>query len=859
MTPERWKRVRECFEAASDAPADQRAVVVARVCGGDAELRREVGRLLEHDAPVTAFEGGIAHGPPGESHAGDRVGPYRLVREVGCGGMSIVWLAERADEEFRARVAVKFIRTGVDVAGTATRFRQERQVLANLRHPNISRLLDAGALPDGRPYLIMEYVDGVHVDRYCERRGLSIRARLELFIEVCAAVHFAHQNLVVHRDLKPANILVNEEGTPILLDFGIAKLLAPDGSGDLTIGTSRLMTPRFASPEQIRGEALSTASDVYSLGVILYELLAGESPYLWEPDAAWSEVERVICKVEPPAPSLAVARGANRDADADADPPGPGPRPTSAALRGDLDTIVLKAMHKDPARRYSSAEQLASDLRRHLEGLPVLARADTMGYRATKFVRRHRVAVGAATLVFGLLTAMAIVTTVQSVRVGRRQQLADERAAQTLQVAAFQSSMLRGSTAEGLGRTIMDALRTQMTSGLSSRAAIGADGSVRRRTPEEVAAAVAAFESAVSPGDATEVGKAVMDQVILAPGVRALEGKFTDQPEVEARLRFTLGSVYNGYGLRDAAEPQLVRALELQRRTLGDRHPEVVPTLNELIGIARARRDFVREEELAREALDIRRASEQGDTEPLARAMDQYGLALIEKGELDAAEPVLRESLAMLRRLPGARGEYVARNLGNLGGLMLSRRNAVAAEPLMREAVEIERAVGATSQLALALNNLAGAQQALKDLPGAVASLREAAEIQKRVLGETHQHTLGTMGNLAGLLTVQKQYDEAEPLARFVLGGRLRTLAPDHFVVTVARVVLADILIATQRQSEAEPLLTAAWDAAKRDRGFSVDQRRRFVGRLIDVERALGRTELADRFAGEQQQLSPGG
>ncbi|MBL8764276.1 MAG: serine/threonine protein kinase [Phycisphaerae bacterium] len=843
MRPERWQRVRECFEAVVDAPAEQRDALLERLCAGDSELRLEVERLVGQDARQGLAVHPRGEGRRGESQEGDRVGAYRLVGEIGRGGMSTVWLAERADDEFRGRAAVKFIRGDLDAAQTLRRFRLERQVLANLRHPNISRLLDAGATADGRPYLIMEHVEGIPIDEFCERRALPTRDRVALFIRVCAAVHFAHQNLVVHRDLKPANILVGEDGEPTLLDFGIAKMLAPDATGDLTLGSAGPMTPRFASPEQFRGVPLSTASDVYSLGVVLYELLSGEAPYRLEPDATWEELARAICETEPPAPSVAARRRAGRPA---------------VVLRGDLDTIVLKAMHKEPGRRYSSAEQMASDLRRHLDGMPVLARPDTIGYRATKFVRRNRVAVGLTAAVFVLLAALAVVATVQSVRVAQRQRLADARAAQTQQVASFQASMLLGSDAEMLGRTMLEAFRGQMATGLSSRAVIGPDGSVRRRTADEVAAEIGTFDAAITHGDATEAGKAVMDRVILAPALKALAGQFGDQPEVEARLRFTIGSVYNSYGLRDAAEPQLRRALELQQRHLGEKSPEVASTLVELVLISRARRDFGLAEHRAAEALAIRRATEPAGSLLLAQAVDHYGVALLDSGQLDAAEVALREGVEIYRRNPNETGENLSRSLGNLAGVMLNRRDAAAAEALMNEAIAIVRKRGQTARLAMLLNNLAGVRQGLDNLPGAVSCLQEAAAIQSRVLGETHESTLVTMGNLAGLLSIQKKYAEAEPLARFVLEGRLRTMAPHHFVVTVSRVVLADILIATDRSAEAEALLVAAWDAAKRDPGFSPEQKARFVRRLVDVENALGRSELADRYARESMSLDQG-
>jgi non-specific serine/threonine protein kinase/serine/threonine-protein kinase len=383
------------FGEALDLPEDRRAEYVARICGEGSELYREVISLLEHYNPAASFlerpaAEAIAAAP--DPMIGRRIGDYRILRKIGSGGMGAVYLGERADDQFRKRVALKAVRPGLLDEHVLRRFQNERQTLAVLDHPAIIKLLDAGTTDEGVPYLVTEYVEGQPIDAFCAARKLSVRERLELFRVVLGAVHFAHQHLVVHRDLKPGNILVTAEGAPKLLDFGIAKLLLPElAQMGLTRTELQPLTPMFASPEQILGQPINTASDIYSLGVILYRLLTGRHPYELKTHTAL-ELERAICETEPEPPSR-FAAAAETPARGDA-----------SLLRGDLDTIVLMAMRKEPQRRYASAEHFSEDLRRHLQGYPVLARKAGAWYRVSKFVGRHKAVCAAAVLAAAALT-----------------------------------------------------------------------------------------------------------------------------------------------------------------------------------------------------------------------------------------------------------------------------------------------------------------------------------------------------------------------------------------------------------------------------------------------------------------------
>ena len=439
---ERLRRADEIVQAALEddaGEAGQMSELLDAECAGDALLRAEVESLLGYrdrakdfiETPAFALGAHLfSDGGDGDSAqvTGQRIGPFEVVSEIGRGGMGSVYLAKRADGEFEQQVAVKVIRQTLASSETRRHFKRERQILASLNHPNIARLLDGGVSAEGEPFLAMEYVEGVRIDRYAEAHQLSINARLNLFRQVCAAVQYAHQNLVIHRDLKPSNIIVTSEGAPKLLDFGIAKLLDPEGedAGGHTVTELGVMTPEYASPEQVRGESVTTASDVYSLGVVLYELLAEHRPYRVKsrkPD----EIARAICEQEPERPSDAATRRRSDRATEEPSSIGsnsprlrvsasPLRRVSASHLKGDLDNIVLMAMRKEPARRYASVAQFSEDIRRHLDGLPVIARKDTFKYRSAKFIKRNKVGVAAAALVLLSLVGGIVATVWQARR-----------------------------------------------------------------------------------------------------------------------------------------------------------------------------------------------------------------------------------------------------------------------------------------------------------------------------------------------------------------------------------------------------------------------------------------------------------
>jgi WD40 repeat protein/serine/threonine protein kinase len=454
---------------ALELPPDDRPAFLERACAGNPALKADVESLLAHRDGARRFFGtplvigaDVADAsdalPPVDAWAGRTVGPWRLLERVATGGMGAIYLGERVDREFEKKVAVKLVRSGLASEEVLTRFRRERQVLADLEHPNIGRLLDGGSTPEGVPYLVMEFVDGKPLDRDCDERRLDVPARLDLFLTVCAAVQYAHQHLVIHRDLKPANILVDRDGTVKLLDFGIARVIgAGDVESDLTMTTSRRLTPRYASPEQVAGQRVTTATDVYSLGVVLYELLAGVSPY--RTARTPFEVEQAVLTGTVPRPSRALPPESD-DAATAARNRGMTPRRLARALAGDLDTIVLRALARDPARRYPTVQALAADIQRHRRGLPVQAQPDTLGYRLSRFARRNRGLTGGIAAAFvTLIGALVLVTA--AYRASDRSRREAERLAYQNSLAAAESSIRSNQVGEATRQlaTAPEALR----------------------------------------------------------------------------------------------------------------------------------------------------------------------------------------------------------------------------------------------------------------------------------------------------------------------------------------------------------------------------------------------------------------
>ena len=735
MQPERWKRIKEIFHSAADCEPAKRPALLDAACGFDTALRQEVESLLashEHSGFTNAdvFQQGVRvlEQRAGDSQEGRRIGPYRIVRRIGRGGMGSVYLAARADEAYEKLVAIKIIRHDLDSEDIIGRFRSERQILARLDHPNISRLLDAGATEEGLPYLVMEYIDGQPIDEFCDKHKLNITERLKLFQGVCAAVRYAHQNLVIHRDIKPGNVLVTKEGIPRLLDFGIAKLLSLEASsGDATVTIARRLTPEYASPEQIRGEPITTASDVYSLGVLLYRLLTGHSPYCL-PGYSTAEVEHAICEAEPEKPSASVLRPTGSAGDEVSLSSASG-RVTSEStleklrrrLQGDLDNILLKALRKEPQRRYASADQLSEDIDRHLGNIPVIARPDTAGYRTAKFIARHKMGVtAAAALVITLATGVA--ATVWQARIG-----------------AGESKRAR-----------VEAARAQRISSFLQDTLSFSSPSFGSTNPEKNADAK------------------VSEAVDLA--AKRVESELADQPEILAAVQRTIGEVYSAQARYDQAEPLLRSARDKYIKLYGPDSHEIVVASSSLANVLVRKGKSEEAEELFRKNIAIEREEAKHGrlhATTLAGTLSDYGGLLDARGD-SAAEAYLKEALQYSFAFTGKDRAVVAMTYNDLGDVAYRRGDLAESERCNRAALEEYRKLpeGKYAEMGASLSNLGAVLIRENKYSEAEPFVREGLELRQKVLGNAHPDTAMSFFRLSDLLYREGKYPEAENAAR---------------------------------------------------------------------------------------------
>jgi serine/threonine-protein kinase len=772
--PLSWHQIRTLFEKVCELDSRERELQLAKRCADDPTLRAEVESLLAaSDAAPAFFEtpsGTASDALTDESLIGQRVGRYRIDAHIASGGMGTVYEATRADDQYEQKVALKLMSPGAALSRDAlSRFRDERQTLANLEHDNIARLLDGGVADDSRPYLVMEHVDGVPLNVYCDEQRLTTTPRLRLFSTVCAAVQFAHRNLVIHRDLKPGNILVSREGVVKLVDFGIATVLKADPADGAatTLPGQRLMTPRYASPEQIRGEAVTTASDVYSLGVILYELLTGHRPYQLSGRGPL-EIERTICETDPVRPSVAVLR---------TEPPlgneGTTPRTVTREvasrvrdgkpqtlrrrLAGDLDAIVLQAMHREPLQRYISVEHLSDDIRRHLRGLPVSARHGTVRYRTGKFIRRNKAAVIAAAM--GAAAVLA-----GMVAVVRESRIAAEQRDQA--VAARQRTLT-----EALKASHINAFLQDMLASVDPRAA-GREVTVR----------------------------AALDQASLRVG-----RELADFPQVEAGIRAVIGRSYHSLGDYDAALPHLRTALVLRSEAHGPEHAEVAESMDDLGALLTSRGDYDEAEPLLRGGLAQRRRLLGEGSLKVAESLTNLGKLLHIRGDLSAAEPLRRQALSIRQEHYGEGHIDVASSMINLAAVLQARGRSAEAERLYRGATTIYvKLVGREhSDVSDVLNNLASLlmRSGRKEL--AEPMFRESLAIRRSVLGNDHPRVARSLSNLGGLLSGKGDRKAAEPLLREALAIRRKRLGEDHPDVAISLYKLAVTLRADGKAAEA--------------------------------------------------------
>jgi serine/threonine-protein kinase len=730
---------------ASDLGPRERFAYIRAACVNDGDAFDRV--LLAHN--ITRSN------PPQDSEefwepdrSGEVLGPWRLKRRLGGGGMSDVYLAERLGE-YSHDVAVKLVRPGLVSRADHNRLRAERQILARLNHRNIARLLDGGTTADGIPYLVMEYVDGERIDLFCDRHRLTLQQRLALFRGVCAAVHAAHQNLVVHRDLKPSNILVTRDRTLKLLDFGIAKLIEVRETVHtvaLTRADVRLFTPGHASPEQVRGGLISTATDIYLLGVLLYELLTGRKPFEFR-DASLAEMERIICNQTPPLPSESVdVRGAAPVDIARIETASESRETTPTRMRrelaGDLDNIIMKALRKEPERRYTSADEMAADLKRYASGQPVNARRDTMRYRAGKFVRRHSMVVAASVASFAVLAAVAAVMTVQAHRLAEERATADRERARSEEVAQFLAGL---------------------------------------------------FEVA-DPREAR--GEQITAREILGRGARRIQQELQDAPETQANLMETIGRVYLSLGMTAEARPQLEKALTMREQQHPADHSSKASNLAALgsLELAAGRLDVAQKHYEAALAMNERLHGSRNAA--VAGSLEELGKMLKEKGDFTGAEARLQQSLKLFTEIDGPKSVRVSSVMNELAQLMERRGEHAGAEDYFRRALAIDRAALGNDhpQVAHNLHNLAVVLQSRGKMDEARPLFEESITLLRKVMGEKHPDTLDALGNYGRFLQAAGDLPAAEGVFRQTLALDTEVRGAGHAYVGYDHVSLGTLL-----------------------------------------------------------------
>jgi serine/threonine-protein kinase len=691
-----------------------------------------------------------------------------VVGEAGRGGMGVVYLAERSDGQFRQRVALKVLPRGLESDHAIRRFLEERQILASLAHRGIARLLDGGVTDDELPYFAMEYVEGTSIDRYCDERKLGIDERLRHFIEVCEAVQYAHQNLVVHRDLKPSNILVTADGSVKLLDFGIAKLVSdqePNDSAEMTRTGARWLTPRYASPEQVTGKAVTTVSDVYTLGVLLYELLTGHSPYHLSALTP-TELSKAVCEAEVARPSVAVLRtetvtrtdGTSVAVNPELVASVRALRPEALArqLRGDIDTIVLTALQKDPARRYASAGAFAEDVRRHLERQPVRARPDTLGYRASKFVRRHKVGVIAGGALAASLIAGVIGIAWQGAVASRERAHAQKQAATAARASQLLVEMFR-----------------------------------------------------LSDPDVSK-GQTITAREILARGTLRVETDFAGDSALQATMLLEIGRIYQNLALPDDARRLVRKAVDVWR-SMGP-STELAAGIHQLGEIEALRANNEEAETHFREALAMRRDLQREPADEVAASATALADVLTNLRKFDEVDALYREALEIENRIHGPDSPHAAMTLYGLAGTHHSRGTFKEAEQQLREAISIYRGTpDANDPVA------ADARQALADIlltsqryAEAEPLLREAVELRRRMYPAGHPSLVRSLSGFGALKFNTSRFREAESVLREALGSASTTVGENHPDIIQLRQMLGASVLEQGRYAEADSILTDA-------------------------------------------------
>jgi tetratricopeptide (TPR) repeat protein len=793
------------LDKALDISPEERAAWLDSIREQNPALATDLQTLLnEHRA--LGDEGflrtGAAMRPTPGLLSGQTVGAYTLVSPIGQGGMGTVWLARRSDGRFEGRAAVKFLSVGLLGGAAEERFKREGSILARLGHPNIAHLIDAGVLGGGQPYLILEYVEGRHIDSYCREHALDIEARIHLFLDVLAAVAHAHANLIVHRDIKPSNVLVTDDGQVKLLDFGIAKLLEDEAvtaaATVLTREGERALTLAYAAPEQVSGNAVTTGTDIYALGVLLYLLLAGKHPAesaLQSP----ADLMKAIVDTQPPRPSDVVAPTTN----------------LRGVLRGDLDTIVSKALKKNAAQRYVSVTAFAEDLRRYLGHEPITARPDTLTYRAGKFVRRNRIAVALATVIFIATTAGVIGTLIQARRARAQRDVAMRESARALR--AEQAAAQEAATARAINEFLQHDLLAQASANTQSKPGTRPDPDLKVRTALDRASA-------------------------------SIAGKFNQQPLVEASIRNTIGQTYAELGLYSESQRQQEQALELQRRVLGEDHPDTLSTMSRLAALQVTLANVTLAEPLAVRVLEARRRV-LGEDHPDTLA-SMFVLADLYRWQSKnaQAESLLLSILPWQQRVKGEAHPDTL-DTQHLLGVVYGRQGKYAqSEPLLLQVLEARRRVqGEEHPDTLGtINDLVIQYQAMGKYAQGEALMLDLFKVRRRIQGEDHPDIFKMMYELAVLYMRQGKYAQAEPLFIKALEAGRRIKGEESAETLNMMSALGLVYVEEGKYVEAEPLLRQVNTARRRLFGAENPSTLNTLSTLAQLHQGRGEYDSAE-------------
>jgi serine/threonine-protein kinase len=880
--PDRWLEVDRLFEAALDMPAPERDRLLVDRCGEDEALLSRVRHLLavasdagvRLDAPesalVRAAWSGDEHAEPGGIQPGDLVGRYRILGELGRGGMATVYDAERADGAFEQRVAIKLLRRGLDTDDIVGRFLAERQILSGLEHANIARLIDGGATAEGRPYLVMERVSGEPITDWADRHELSVRERLRLFCQVAEAVQFAHRRLIIHRDLKPTNILVDESGTVKLLDFGIAKLLDPTqapGADTLTRTGIRPLTPAYASPEQIRGEPVTTSSDVYQLGAVLYELLSGRRPF----EGRGPDLEAAITTGRVRRPSEATDEGARK------------------ALRGDLDAIVLAALRTEPERRYASAADLAADIRRFLAREPVRARPDTLAYRTKRFAAR-RPEIVAACAVLAMLAGGYVATLVRHAdRLETERDRARTESAKAQQVSSFLVDLFEANDPDATGGQELSAFDLlergeERADRLAAQPELHAEmlgvigsmymmlgrfdraESLFLRTLDELEHLHSEPTSDLA-GTLGRLGDVLQRRGRYAPADSILlesidMARRVGDTNSEAYALTAMGYSLVAQGGYERAEEALRESLALRRELFGEHDQQMAYTLHTL-GIALEEQErYEQAESMYVAALDIMGVIDPEHTR-VASIFASMGRLYTAQGKLEQSDSVLRRSLELYRSRLGPTHAWLGLTLNELGMVAARRRDYPSAERYFRESLEInENALGpAHPEVAAGVNNISYTLIEQGQLEEALPLRRRALAVARNAIGDSHENTGWYAFNLGYLLERLDEPVEAEIYYREGLAILRRALPAGHSMTTTPMIALGDLLARTGRAEEGEALLREGLEArteAGEAPAAIADVQSMLGGALAALGRdAEARAMLESGLAGLEEAMGP--